>query len=601
MSAEGSEDVSSDNETPRDGKSLSRKQFLIGAAAVSVGGATFGAGGAQGGASKAVRVQLRSAKPEHGKGADVALINGKIHTFDGSNRVVSEVLIEDGRFTLVGNPKDKAGKDKKDKITDKRVDVIDLKGRTVVPGMIEGHVHVVSLANRPGYHVVIENARDIADIQAMLAARRPDVPAGQFITGMGGWHPNMWAEHRLPTLEELDAAVSDRPVFLYQGGGGPSVTNSLGKAFFENPPVPPAPLQNPGPVVVSPTGAIATGNPNMSNRALYYLRVQQTAADKERGAVDAMAYSASVGLTGHIDQVLPPSNGPIVPTQGLPNLDQFRMYDGWLAAHRNGKSLVRLQMNFLHNQNDINLPELKERLKNSFQLFGDEMMMTGGIGEWGAPGDGVGAVWLEAQKVIAAAGWRNTNRNLSLASLQAEIAGYEQIAAMGYDISGSGLRWTLHHLNAETPAELARIKALGVGVQAGAWRYSTGTGTAAGAPFKMILESGVQSGIHVDGVHIAPLSPWFGIYYASTGMNALGQQINVGQSITREEAMRWFTRDNAWHMSMEDDLGTIEVGKLADLVVLSADYLKVPDEDLKRLKPILTLVSGQRVYDAGVV
>ena len=81
----------------------------------------------------------------------------------------------------------------------------------------------------------------------------------------------------------------------------------------------------------------------------------------------------------------------------------------------------------------------------------------------------------------------------------------------------------------------------------------------------------------------------------------LGQQINVGQSITREEAMRWFTRDNAWHMSMEDDLGTIEVGKLADLVVLSADYLKVPDEDLKRLKPILTLVSGQRVYDAGVV
>jgi predicted amidohydrolase YtcJ len=352
---------------------------------------------------------------------------------------------------------------------------------------------------------------------------------------------------------------------------------------------------------VSATGAIGTGNPNQSNRALYYLRVQQTAEDKERGAVDAMAYCASVGLTACLDQVLPPSNGPINPSQGLPGLDQFRMYDGWLAAHRNGKSLIRLQTNFLHNQNDINLPELKERLKNSFQLFGDEMMMTGGIGEWGAPGDGVGAVWIEAQKVIAAAGWRNTNRNLTLASLQAEIAGYEQIAAMGYDISGTGLRWTLHHLNVTTPAELARIKALGVGVQAGAWRYPTGTGTAAGAPFRMILDSGVQAGIHVDGVHIAPLSPWFGIYYASTGKNALGQVVNVGQQITRQEAMRLYTRENAWHMSMEDDLGTIEVGKLADAVVLSADYLKVPEEELKRLKPVLTLVSGQRVYDAGVV
>src|SRR4029078_7748344 len=139
------------------------------------------------------------------------------------------------------------------------------------------------------------------------------------------------------------------------------------------------------PVTVSPTGAIATGNPNQSNRALYHLRARQTFAHTVRGAVAAMPASASVGLTAHLHQLLPPSNGPINPSQGLPNLDQFRMYDGWLAAHREGKSLVRLQMNFLHNQNDINLPELKERLKNQFQLFGDEYMSTGGIGVWGAP------------------------------------------------------------------------------------------------------------------------------------------------------------------------------------------------------------------------
>src|SRR5262245_57955805 len=106
MTAEGSQGMSSQNENPREGKSLSRKQFLIGAAAVGVGGSALGAARAEAAGTKAVRVQVRSAHPERGKGADVALINGKIHTFDDANRIVSQVLIEDGRFTLVGNPRD---------------------------------------------------------------------------------------------------------------------------------------------------------------------------------------------------------------------------------------------------------------------------------------------------------------------------------------------------------------------------------------------------------------------------------------------------------------------------------------------------------------
>ena len=311
---------------------------------------------------------------------------------------------------------------------------------------------------------MIEQATSIAEIQAMLAARRPDVPEGQFITAMGGWSTNFFAERRLPTLAELDAAVPDRPVFIYSGGGGPATTNSLGKAFFES-----VSDAQAGPVVVSPEGAIATGNPNQANRALYHLRVRQTFEDRKRSAIDAMRYSASVGLTAHLDQVLPPATTPLSPTQGLPNLDHFRMYDAWLAVHREGDSLVRLQMNFLHNQNDIALPELKERLKNQFQLFGDDMLMTGGIGEWGAPGDGVGPVWLEAQRVIAQARWRNTNRTLSLATLEAIVNGLETVNA---EFDFTDLRWTVHHVQVATPALLARLKAMNVGVQCGAWRYN---------------------------------------------------------------------------------------------------------------------------------
>ena len=96
----------------------------------------------------------------------IVLTKGKIHTLDGSNRVVEEVLIKGNRILEVGNKVDRHPKYR----------VVNLKGKTVVPGLIEGHVHIVSLANRPGYHVVIEQATSIAEIQALLAARRPDVP-----------------------------------------------------------------------------------------------------------------------------------------------------------------------------------------------------------------------------------------------------------------------------------------------------------------------------------------------------------------------------------------------------------------------------------------
>jgi predicted amidohydrolase YtcJ len=560
-----------------DKQGFSRRKFVAGTAAA---GAALGLGGPQALAKGSAPKGPATPKAGGRKTEGLVLAKGKIHTFDDRNRVVDEVLIKNGRFVEVGNRVDRHPS----------YEVVNLKGKTVVPGLIEGHVHVVSLANRPGYHTVIEQARNIAEIQEILAARRPSVPEGQFITAMGGWSTNFFAERRLPTLAELDAAVSDRPVFIYSGGGGPAATNSLGKAFFES-----VSDALAGPVTVSPEGQIATGNPNQANRALYHLRVRQTFADRKRSAIDAMKYSASVGLTAHLDQVLPPATTPLSPTQGLPNLDHFRMYDAWLAVHRDGDTLVRLQMNFLHNQNDINLPELKERLKNQFQLFGDDMLMTGGIGEWGAPGDGVGPVWLEAQRVIAQARWRNTNRTLSLATLEAIVTGLEAVNAE-FDITG--LRWTVHHVQVATPALLARLKALNVGVQCGAWRYSSGTPTANGSPFRMVEESGLQNGIHMDGVHIAPLTPWFALYYTTTGVNALGVLINDGQQISRHDAMRLYTRENAWHLSMEDRLGTIEPGKLADLVVLDKDFMTCTDEELKRMKPVMTVVDGNVVYEA---
>jgi predicted amidohydrolase YtcJ len=553
-------------------------------------------------------VPLPAAARPRKRGADLLLVNGRIHTLDDRNTILSSIGIKDGKFVTERDIVRGAAK------------VINLRGATVVPGLIESHTHFVSLCNRPGYHVAEwELASSIAEVLAMLKARRQrGVPEGQFITAMGAGTPRMFAELRLPNLAEIDSVVSDRPVFLYQGGGGPAMTNTLGKAFFENATGPLA-----GPVTVGADGSIAGGNPSMANRALYHLRIRQTLEDKKRSATDAMAFSASVGLTTNLDQTLvakatgtldPASLAP-QPTDALFILDHYRMYDGCLALHAEDKLLTRLQTNFLHNQSfipelgdlDKQLPELRERLKNTWQFFGDDMMQTGAIGEWAAPlqpptnANGY-AVWYEAQRLIAKARWRNENAQAANPNIEQVIATYE---AMDAEFGIKDLRWGLQHADQATPTQLARLKALNCGVSLSGFRWLGGVPRADGLPvgpmFAQTIASGIHAGMHEDGVHIAPHNPWFALHYATTGLNVLGQQINPGQQITREQALRAYTRENAWYLNREHELGSIEAGKLGDLVVLDRDYFSVSDADMRRTRSILTVVDGKVVHDSGAL
>jgi predicted amidohydrolase YtcJ len=520
-----------------------------------------------------------------------ALINGKIHTMDPADKVVNTISIRHNRIVAVGGPVPKSGRG---------IRVIDLKGRTVVPGLVEPHIHIVSLGNRPGYHTILENTTSIKEVQEALVARRKDVPEGAWITSMGGWIPNQWTERRQPTLAELDAAVPDRPVLLYERFTGPAVTNSAGKKFFDAidaaPPVHPAIKK----INVSPTGAIgaagfAGGGPCAS--ALFLLRRMQTFEDKKRSTLEAMRYSASVGLTSNLDQVLFPTPGPLDPNQILSNLDQYRMYDAWLDLHREGRTIVRLQTNFLQNQSDPALPELKERLRNQFQFFGDDMMRTGAIGEWAAP-LGSGAAWSEAQRLVGQAGWRNENAVQNLAGLKQVVESWEAVNRQS-DITQ--LRWVVHHVPEVNADLLSRLKAMGCGVEMGAFRWVTSTDpkVVAGPPFRTILDHGIQVGIHGDGVHIAPLNPWLHIYYAVTGLNSYGDQVNPGQHLTRPEALRLFTRNNSWFLRMEDKIGSIEPGKLADVAVLDRDYFAVPDAEIRKIRSLLTIVDGKVVHGSG--
>ena len=140
-------------------------------------------------------------QPRPSRSRSSSCTKGKIHTMDGSNRVVEEILIKNGRFVEVGDHVDRSATTK----------VVNLKGRTVVPGIIDNHNHIILMGNRPGYHTPLENAYSVADVQQTFATRAAGIPAGGWITTIGGFHSNHFAELRLPTPPELDAAVPDEP------------------------------------------------------------------------------------------------------------------------------------------------------------------------------------------------------------------------------------------------------------------------------------------------------------------------------------------------------------------------------------------------------
>src|SRR5262252_6075702 len=210
---------------------------------------------------------------------DLRLINGKIATMDQKNSIVSEVTIQNGVFTAVGR-----GNGRLSPCTR----TIDLKGQSVVPGLVDNHNHILLLGLRPGHDTRLETAASIADVQAIIRARAKTVPAGGFITAMGGWNSSQFAEKRLPTLAELDAADADHPIIVYQSFTGPAAVNSRAKAFFAG--------RN---IAVSDAGAIAINAPSIA--ALNALRSIQTFDDQLRGTIDALTYSASVGVTTNVD------------------------------------------------------------------------------------------------------------------------------------------------------------------------------------------------------------------------------------------------------------------------------------------------------------
>ena len=529
-----------------------------------------------------------AAQAQAGACQELVLHNGTIATMDSRNTMARSVTIRGDRIGAVGAARGIPPHDA-------CATVIDLRGRTVVPGLIDSHDHIVQLSLRPGHDMrEIEGAFSIAELQQALRARARTVPPGEWITAVGGWAPNQFAERRMPTLGELDAAAPDHPVYLQTGFAGPSVTNRKGQPFFVE-----------RGIRVGADGSIGANAPSAA--AWNALKSLQTDADRRRGALDALMYAARVGLTTSDDKGgawpadTPGARGLAALGTGTANeVPPFAAYDQVAALDREGRMPVRVRLFFYMQDITPQLPFLTARLDNQLSNFGSPFLRVSGLGERIAGADAAPAVYEAAVRLAARKRWAYDQHANGLPDQKTIVSVWEKVHAA---FPLTDLRWCLAHVPGIDSETLNRLKAMNVGVSLTGGRYLVGTREQEGSPFRRILDSGIHAGYGGDGGSVAPLNPWVHVYYMVTGRNSAGEVIEpADQLLTRTEALRMYTANQGWFTNDERDLGSIETGKLADLVVLSDDVLdpqKVPDAAIKRVHSLLTIVGGKVVYDAA--
>ncbi len=497
---------------------------------------------------------------------DLLLYNGTIMTFDDQGTTASAIEITGNVVTAVWlvDP----GK------TD-CAQSIDLDGRTVIPGLIDNHVHWLARAYRPGHNVAeMDNAFSWQDAVDILLVKMSGVPqvgergvatADNFLTAIGGFTPTQFVEGVLPDLATLDGI--DRPVFLSPGFDGPSQTNSAGIAYF-----------GAHGVTVSNDGSITSGNTAAARNAL---SAEHDFDDQVRGTLDLMAWSASVGLT-----------------------TVMNFSDDSTAAETlfdDGTAFTRIR----HNLGSQGLAQVPNIIQQLLTAGGDDMFRHVLLGEFVVGGQTVPPDYDDAALLMADAGVSHHQHAIPNSVAGGFLDVWETINGV-FPITT--LRWQLAHVFDMSAGTMNRLDALGGGFAMQTQNYSgTLLFTDAGPPFRSAYDHAtLRVSTGTDGGNIVTINPWLAIYFMTTGLNDAGTlRVPSGETITVTEAIELYTTAASWFSFDEATLGSLEIGKFADVVVLSDDVLALErlgqHARLRDVTSVLTIVDGDIVYSDGTL
>jgi predicted amidohydrolase YtcJ len=535
---------------------------------------------------------LLAASPALAQDADTILTNGKVVTLDAAGTVAA-LAVRDGKIIATGA---NAEIEKLAGATTRR---IDLAGRTVIPGLIDSHMHAIRAALFYATEVNWIGAKTIPEAMARIAAKAKTGRPGEWIIVAGGWTPPQFAEKRRPTQAELVAAAPDNPVYIQLFYSNVLLTPAGFAALkiASDADVPPnGKLERDAAGTL--TGWIAGDNPTVSG--LFDKLPLPTLEQSVEGTKQFFRELNRLGLTGVSDpggfNLTAESYRPLFKVWQDRALTVRVVYA--LFAQRRGKELEDIQA-------------MTQMLPMG---FGDDWLRFNGIGEnvtWGmynndAPTDAQKQQYFELARWAAARGMTLTqhwNNNKSVHHL------LDVIERVNREIPIAKLRWSVVHLNDASQESLARMKALGLGwlmqnamyFQGEAFLRERGNeAMRLTPPIRTAMNLGLIIGGGTDAHRVMSYNPFVSLQWMLDGRTVGGTPTrDVDETPSREEALRLYTAGSAWFTHDEGKRGTLGVGRLADLAVLEKDYMTVPVAEIGALTSLLTMVGGRIVYADG--
>ena len=528
---------------------------------------------------------------------DVIFTNGKIITVDEKFTIAQALAIRGNRIVAVGTNQQIS---QMAAATTRR---IDLRGRAVVPGLIDNHMHLLRAGTTWTREVRFDGVESRRQALDMVAARAKAVPPGDWVYNIGGWSVDQFADSRSRfTRAELDRIAPNHPVAL-QESYYRTYLNTRGLEAFGIRDGASDPADFPKGSIVRDAAGHATGIVEGGMGAVRAIAAQMPrvpANDVEASSLSMIKDMNRAGLTAF----------------GVAGCDPalLPMYRKWEAQHQLN---VRI---FCIDGVGAGTPEQVERalpqIANIKLFQGDDFIDSVLYGEsvYGPLHDPMFDSTSDP-KPDQLAQWRRlateVAKNRLPLHVHAELthtidAFLDQIEAINKVYPIKNLRWMLAHFNQSNAAQLERMKRLGMYAAVHPWNVINGGimheifGDDAydQPPLATIQASGIMWGFGSDGSAANQYMPFITLNYAVTGKMASGLKV-MRQTISREDALIAYTRRNAFFVFQEDNLGAIQPGKLADLIVLDRDYLTIPADQIKDIKPVLTMVDGRIVYDAS--
>lgn len=561
----------------------------------------------------AINTQDRQAPPALAEVADLIVFNAKVHTMDLQRPLATAFAVRDGRFIAVGTA------DEVNAFQGRRGETrrIDARGHTIIPGLNDSHAHAIRGGRFYNLELRWDGVDSLQRALAMVSEQAARTPNGQWVRVIGGWSPYQFSERRMPTIAELNNAAPNTPtfvLFLYsQGFINRAAVEALGLTKL-------TPAPEGGRYEFVDGGAILHAEPNPL--ILYQMIAKPPGLSPEDQVNSTLHFYREMNRLGLTSAVDAGGGGHAFPqdyagSRTVARAGELSVRLGYYlfaqTAGQEAQDFLRWTAEYQAGKNEA------AKLEHGYELEGGGEFLAHAAGDWEnfmAPGPDLQqrkAAGLDPYgdlhqvvTILVAHQWPLRQHATYGESIELILDVFEQV----HQEQGRFVpRWAIDHAETVRDAELERIKALGGGIAiqnrmafAGEYfvdRYGIEAARHA-PPVRRMLDMRIPVGAGTDGTRVSSYNPWPSLHWLVTGKTLGGMQLFAEDNkLSRDEALRLFTVGSAWFSQEEQVKGRIAPGQLADFAILSADYFSVPEEQIKHIESVLTVVDGEVVYAAA--